>query len=1142
MTSPIQLGGKCSVSVFTGTPCGLSSHFENTEVILLRDCNRPFNQHLKGLSVNTNGVISEGHLIAVRCGLFDADLNLYTVCPYHRDRQGLYWKQRSTCQYPGHKGKAKPYRNVNTEMSQMIMKNVGSLVPVGAGVCRKCIGDIYTFRGPLLKETDALEHHDNVCKDTASCNCTDGTTSCVCSHSTNNEVYKGTPYNCPDTSCVYSHTANNEVFQATPYNLRDPTTSCIYSNTANNEVFNDTSQTLSENATEDGSQTSSWSVENLLEQNEFEKLNGYLQSSSISPVRYKINTALEDLADSSKRYIKKKASAVVDAILNTIAPGQAQELLDMITSKQSNTNGKGNSNSDLMNTVVHLYGATEDNFIRCQLLSLMSRSMSKAELLDCIPELTTYRIDQARLYAAQFQSGLKPEEYTKYKRMRMDPEKMEHALAFFFNPAFYQIASYGTRELKLDTGEMIQIPEVVRTACHSTLIGMYQCYCIDSGFEPLSRATLFKVLKVCAASKRTCMKGLDNISAEGHEGFDHLIKVVSKLEEHGVPRIKTQQLISQLNGYQVYLKSEYKVHVVKSSACADHCRDWALSDPNLTMYQSVCDHDHNMHCSMCESWHDVIREIRKIIEESVFSEDDKADLNEELTDCCKQIDQWKAHILRTLNQDEARITILDSLKPHQALLVLDWAMKFLPTFYREKQSDWFGQKGINWHVTVCIYKDKEGNLKHRTLTHIMDSTKQDWFAVCSVLENALNSLKMQLPLTEVYIRSDNAGCYHCAPLWLSLFGVSCRTGVKILQYDYSEAQSGKSYCDSKIAHMRGKIRVYAASGHNVISAMDMKEALDSGSGVVGCQTAVVNVNNSAQTLTGHKMKGVSTISNLRLEDKGIRTFRAHGIGPGELMPKEKFLSFANQEQDNTELQVLSDFNFDKATDGKISKPTTQPQPAMPHEERSCVLTPHPDDQSGERPVNNVFFCDQHGCSKIYQSFDALQNHLITGKHDTKLSKSSTYDCVKAKWASSCHLMATDILPQKTHGKEHLDPNRECLAMGWALRKEKKSARFSQSVKAYLTEMFRKGEESGHKSNPVDVAKHMKTARDADGNLLFTANERLRPSQITSFFSRLAVLSRHRGGKPLRSITVIDDSDLDAVLEAIDVNDIRNDLQ
>lgn len=34
-------------------------------------------------------------------------------------------------------------------------------------------------------------------------------------------------------------------------------------------------------------------------------------------------------------------------------------------------------------------------------------------------------------------------------------------------------------------------------------------------------------------------------------------------------------------------------------------------------------------------------------------------------------------------------------------------MKFLPIHYREKQSDWFGQRGKNWHIIVCILKDAE---------------------------------------------------------------------------------------------------------------------------------------------------------------------------------------------------------------------------------------------------------------------------------------------------------------------------------------------------------------------------------------------------------------------------------------------------
>lgn len=77
--------------------------------------------------------------------------------------------------------------------------------------------------------------------------------------------------------------------------------------------------------------------------------------------------------------------------------------------------------------------------------------------------------------------------------------------------------------------------------------------------------------------------------------------------------------------------------------------------------------------------------------------------------------EWKSHIVRTINQDKARTQTLKDLQPGDILLIMDWAMKFLPITFREKQSDWYGQKGINWHVSVCIYKDEDSNLKVRQL-------------------------------------------------------------------------------------------------------------------------------------------------------------------------------------------------------------------------------------------------------------------------------------------------------------------------------------------------------------------------------------------------------------------------------------------
>ena len=48
-------------------------------------------------------------------------------------------------------------------------------------------------------------------------------------------------------------------------------------------------------------------------------------------------------------------------------------------------------------------------------------------------------------------------------------------------------------------------------------------------------------------------------------------------------------------------------------------------------------------------------------------------------------------------------------------------------------------------------------------------------------------------IVEAFARSDNAGCYHCAPLLLSIPGISQRTGVTTSRYDFSESNSVKIY-------------------------------------------------------------------------------------------------------------------------------------------------------------------------------------------------------------------------------------------------------------------------------------------------------------------------------------------------------------
>ena len=137
-------------------------------------------------------------------------------------------------------------------------------------------------------------------------------------------------------------------------------------------------------------------------------------------------------------------------------------------------------------------------------------------------------------------------------------------------------------------------------------------------------------------------------------------------------------------------------------------------------------------------------------------------------------------------------------------------MKFLQLRYREKQTDWYSKRGLSWHVTSVISRDKvSGKISVTSYTHTFDQCTQDWYAVASIIEHLLLHLKQQDPHFEkAYLRSDQAGCYHNNSLIAAVKDIADRVGIKVMSYDYSEPQSGKDVCNRIICPMKNSIRTY----------------------------------------------------------------------------------------------------------------------------------------------------------------------------------------------------------------------------------------------------------------------------------------------------------------------------------------------
>ena len=158
----------------------------------------------------------------------------------------------------------------------------------------------------------------------------------------------------------------------------------------------------------------------------------------------------------------------------------------------------------------------------------------------------------------------------------------------------------------------------------------------------------------------------------------------------------------------------------------------------------------------------------------------------------RDVNAWKSHLLRSVNQDKARLSTLEGLDETSVLLVQDWAMKFLPRKYRESQTDWFGKRGISWHVTVAVRKGSDGNCVTPTFCHVFKSCSQDSCAVLAVMSDVLEELKIIMPqLQSVYYWQDNAGCYHRGNPIAFAQMVGQQHGMTVKRMDFCDPQGGK---------------------------------------------------------------------------------------------------------------------------------------------------------------------------------------------------------------------------------------------------------------------------------------------------------------------------------------------------------------
>ena len=138
---------------------------------------------------------------------------------------------------------------------------------------------------------------------------------------------------------------------------------------------------------------------------------------------------------------------------------------------------------------------------------------------------------------------------------------------------------------------------------------------------------------------------------------------------------------------------------------------------------------------------------------NLFSVEQKEDLKYDYKQAQEMVFQWKAHIIRAETQERGKQNVLNSLQSNSALVIMDWATKFLQLKYREKQYKWFAKRGLNWLVSCVITRNAADNgLEIVPYVHLFDSCAQHWYTVCAILGHLLSTVKENKPkVTQVFL-------------------------------------------------------------------------------------------------------------------------------------------------------------------------------------------------------------------------------------------------------------------------------------------------------------------------------------------------------------------------------------------------------
>ena len=436
------------------------------------------------------------------------------------------------------------------------------------------------------------------------------------------------------------------------------------------------------------------------------------------------------------------------------------------------------------------------------------------------------------------------------------------------------------------------------------------------------------------------------------------------------------------------------------------------------------------------------------------------------------IKAYVSHLIRDVQQQKAKVYAFSCLEKDETALfwLKDYCQKVIPMKFREGQVDYFGKKGMSLHVDV-LFRLVDGEMKKFVYFTAMQRSDQDAEDILALAEHVLKQIKLDHPdVKTIYTKSDNASCYHNSIGPEALYRLCLEKNLTLLRYDFNEPCRGKDQCDRESANAKTILRSYLCAGNDVMTAEDIYDGLHYGYGVKDAAVSVATNDKSKSNLTGKKTANFTRYHSIEFKKTGMRVWRYYGIGRGIDIA---YVNTTFEGEGFSVAKELSKTEQIQRQQGKVK-------------------------QRKDRVLRNLFFCQEDGCSRIFENQEEYEAHCLRGDHDGLKDRQnvSSMDQVKKSYISMMKISAPKV--PMTYGAASTSSRTEVAVMssfnemGWALP-SRAFFRYTDRQKKILYDIFTSGRDSNKKATAEQAVQVIRNQLPVE--------EFVKVKQVKALFSR-----------------------------------------